>query len=61
VKVLEGLELILLVHVVLGHDLLKLGAGHVHAAPSAAKVMVKVRYLGQRSKVMMNYLGQRPW
>ena len=35
VERLERLELVLLVHVVLRHDLLKLCARHVHAAPPA--------------------------
>ena len=33
VERLDRLELILLVHVVLGHDLLELGARHVHRGP----------------------------
>ena len=33
VQRLDGLELILLVHVVLGHNLLELGARHVHRGP----------------------------
>ena len=33
VQRLDGLELVLFVHVVLRHDLLELGAGHVHGGP----------------------------
>ena len=33
VQILQGLELILLMHVVLGHDLLKLGGRHIHGRP----------------------------
>lgn len=38
VQVFEGLEFVLLMHVVLGHDLLKLSARHVHAAPPAQQM-----------------------
>ena len=38
VEILEGLELIFFMHVVFGHDLLKLGARHVHTTPSAIQV-----------------------
>ena len=34
VERLDALELVLFVHVVLGHDLLELGAGHVHGGPA---------------------------
>ena len=37
-EILEGFELVLLMHVVFGHDLLELGARHVHTTPSAIQV-----------------------
>ena len=37
-EILEGFELIFLMHVVFGHDLLELGARHVHTTPSVIQV-----------------------
>ena len=34
VEILERFELVFLVHVMFGHNLFKLGTGHIHTAPS---------------------------
>ena len=42
VEILEGFELIFLVHIVLGHDLFELGARHVHTTPSVIQVKLRI-------------------